>query len=178
MRHKILQFNIIGNDLSFPFFVTVDPIIRNEVRVLITLVIIWKPDRNTEKLRCRWHFSLLKPMYPIWNRCKSDLNICAWFAMHHRKLVNVRKKEWNDKPVKMEIGSWQLILQLHMRETYASFKAHVRSFWKVWLYWWWKKNLRLQNEFSFQACNDIVSFFQKRVSESVGFALLVYITFR
>jgi len=49
---------------------------RNEVRVLITLVIIWKTDRNTEKLRRRWHFSLLKLMCPIRNWRKSVLSIC------------------------------------------------------------------------------------------------------
>jgi hypothetical protein len=36
------------------------------------------------------------------------------------------------------------------------------------------KTLRLRTEFSSQACNDIFYFFQKKVSESVGFALLVF----
>jgi hypothetical protein len=36
-----------------------------------------------------------------------------------------------------------------------------------------EKNLRLRTIFSSEGCNDIFSFFQKRVSESIEFALLV-----
>jgi hypothetical protein len=35
------------------------------------------------------------------------------------------------------------------------------------------KNVRLWTKFSLQACNDVFSLFQKKFSESDGFALLV-----
>jgi hypothetical protein len=54
----------------------------------------------------------------------------------------------------------------------SSSEPRYQMLWRVSLYWWWK-NLRLRTEFSSQVCNDIFSFFQKRFSESIEFALLV-----